>query len=692
MANEFRIKNGLIVDQGTSQLTGSFLVSGSQTLTGSLNVSAGITGSLFGTASNIQGGTANYIPLWNTATSVSSSTIYQSSGNVGIQNTSSAYPLTVGTNTAGGGSDFTVQTNSNAAKVVLSSQTSNTQIGANPQGSYFNGMPPGASFGSSTAGARTTIGSTLASAGGGTYINFSTNGANTGLHVTHNYGSDLMTVLSSGNVGLNTTTPNATLDVNGNAIVTGSLTVTNGITGSLFGTSSWAVSASSALSAPLYLPLTGGTISGNLTVIGTSSFAYTTSSIVQVGASTITLNTNNPATRFGGITVIDSGSFGNSSTGSLFWDSLNNRWIYSNPSGSSYDGGMLISGPRNTSGLGNEQGTANNYITKGQGGDHITSSMIYEDSSGRVGIGTTSPIFKLEVSGSDISANGIQIGRGGGYLDTNTAVGYQAVSNNTTGTTNTGIGRGALYFNSNGIQNTAVGYRALYSTNGGSSNTAVGDSALISNTTGDSNTAVGIGTLNNNTTGYENTALGHSAGYSLTTGFKNTFIGRSAGTSATTAQYSTVIGGYLTPGNSIFNENETLSIERPDATVNSYLGESAGLPHFWAPATQYVGDGGTGVMLTLQSTAYSAFFMDYNVEDLNANMRAGTIKAIWTYDGSSIKVTEETTDSIGTTSGIVISVTYSSGTIQVNIDNNNGYGAYYNLTSRLLIRPTILNF
>ena len=44
-----------------------------------------------------------------------------------------------------------------------------------------------------------------------------------------------------------------------------SLTVSNGITGSLFGTASWAANATTA---PLYLPLTGGTLSGNLSAAG----------------------------------------------------------------------------------------------------------------------------------------------------------------------------------------------------------------------------------------------------------------------------------------------------------------------------------------------------------------------------------------------------------------------------------------
>jgi hypothetical protein len=37
---------------------------------------------------------------------------------------------------------------------------------------------------------------------------------------------------------------------------------------------------------------------------------------------------------------------------------------------------------------------------KGQGGDHITSSGVFESGSGNVGIGTTSPNAKLEVNGN----------------------------------------------------------------------------------------------------------------------------------------------------------------------------------------------------------------------------------------------------------------------------------------------------
>lgn len=126
--------------------------------------------------------------------------------------------------------------------------------------------------------------------------------------------------------------------------------------------------------------ISGTAYFNNVVVYGTSSIEYITSSQLAIGTNIITLNTDTPAIRYGGISVFDSGS-NNQSTGSLFWDSEKDKWIYSNPSGSTYDGGMLISGPRNSSGLGNEVGTTSCALMMGQGGDHITSSGIFSYSN-----------------------------------------------------------------------------------------------------------------------------------------------------------------------------------------------------------------------------------------------------------------------------------------------------------------------
>ncbi len=118
------------------------------------------------------------------------------------------------------------------------------------------------------------------------------------------------------------------------------------------------------------------TITQNLTVLGSSSLVYVTSSQLAVSASFISVNVFEPAERFGGIKVYDSGS--SDATASLAWDSLHNHWVYQNVSGSNYSGGMLLSGPRNSGSLGDEPGLISGRIVKSVGGDHIDVSIISE--------------------------------------------------------------------------------------------------------------------------------------------------------------------------------------------------------------------------------------------------------------------------------------------------------------------------
>ena len=143
-------------------------------------------------------------------------------------------------------------------------------------------------------------------------------------------------------------------------------------------------------------------IKGNVTVYGTQSVSYVSSSQFNIGTNIITVNTFTPSVRYGGLSVFDSGSTG--LTGSIFWDSELNRWIYVNASGSgggaTYGGGMFISGPRNTQGIGCEQGTTACMLLVGQGGDHLTSSLIYHDS-------TVTCIPNAIVGGSTISGTTI---------------------------------------------------------------------------------------------------------------------------------------------------------------------------------------------------------------------------------------------------------------------------------------------
>ncbi len=110
----------------------------------------------------------------------------------------------------------------------------------------------------------------------------------------------------------------------------------------------------------------------------------------------------------------------------------------------------------------------------------------------------------------------------------------QRCRNNTTAGFNTAIGADALRENTISEANVAVGDAALTSYNGITAgidgfNTALGSIALTALTDGFQNTAVGRRALEFLTSGSNNVSVGWRSGDGLTTGSGNTFIGRQAG-------------------------------------------------------------------------------------------------------------------------------------------------------------------
>jgi hypothetical protein len=141
----------------------------------------------------------------------------------------------------------------------------------------------------------------------------------------------------------------------------------------------------------------------------------------------------------------------------------------------------------------------------------------------------------------DASISGLTVGKGGGAIASNTAVGLSALAANTTGTENIAVGisalqqnttgsfnnafgRGSLNKNTTGAQNVGYGRNTLFNNLTGDFNVAVGNSALQTNTTGSNNTASGFQALFSNTTGSNNTASGYQALFNNTTGSGNTDI------------------------------------------------------------------------------------------------------------------------------------------------------------------------
>ena len=196
--------------------------------------------------------------------------------------------------------------------------------------------------------------------------------------------------------------------------------------------------------------------------------------------------------------------------------------------------------------------------------------------SGYVGIGTTSPAAALHVYGGDALINTMTVGLGNGNHATYTAVGYHALAATPTQTwyaNNTAIGYTALTANSSSSANTAVGAYALSSDVSGPNNTAVGASAL-QNDTANANTAVGAGALYTNISGFYNTAEGVSALYN-STGNYNTAIGFQAGYDVSSGSDNIIIGDYSTTGVGVTTGNNNIllgfDVRPPSQTASNQL-------------------------------------------------------------------------------------------------------------------------
>ena len=124
----------------------------------------------------------------------------------------------------------------------------------------------------------------------------------------------------------------------------------------------------------------------------------------------------------------------------------------------------------------------------------------------------------------------------------NTAVGISALTSNTDGTLNNAVGSDCMALNTTGSYNVAVGSLALYSNTTASNNTAVGYRALDACTEGGANTAVGKDALGDLTTGSENVGVGWTAGGDITTARFCTAVGRQALRMNTTTEYLTAVG------------------------------------------------------------------------------------------------------------------------------------------------------
>ena len=150
-------------------------------------------------------------------------------------------------------------------------------------------------------------------------------------------------------------------------------------------------------------------VSQNLIVQGTASFNYlqsVTGSAKIIGDAFIILNADVPTARFAGLKVIDSGS--TLATSSFIYDGELNQWVFQHEAAIDSGSSIAIFGPLNTGTLGDEQGLTEFSVprTYTDHGHHIGDSNIFSHSTNvSINKGTTGSLSGLEILG-DLEVTG----------------------------------------------------------------------------------------------------------------------------------------------------------------------------------------------------------------------------------------------------------------------------------------------
>ncbi len=161
----------------------------------------------------------------------------------------------------------------------------------------------------------------------------------------------------------------------------------------------------------------------------------------------------------------------------------------------------------------------------------------YLGTTGTTGLSfVTDSVIRVQISSLgdmtvqfDMRVNGLTLGKGGGGQLTNTALGRDALRDNTTGERNTAMGNQSLMASRFGSSNTSVGFSSQTANFSGSNNTSFGSEALYSIIATDNNVAVGAQALYS-LEGNGNTAVGFNALRNITSGNGNVALGTLAGT------------------------------------------------------------------------------------------------------------------------------------------------------------------
>jgi len=213
------------------------------------------------------------------------------------------------------------------------------------------------------------------------------------------------------------------------------------------------------------------------------------------------------------------------------------------------------------------------FISQSYGGViHLsTNTSIVTGSSTQLqdGFGTNLGVFLNGlggISGSAITSsadsliNSVTIGKGGGNISDNTAVGFQALNSNTAGLANTAVGYRAGSDTAGGQHGVYIGYDAGKSNASGGRNSIVGAMAHYSNILSTDNVVIGYRAAYSNTDGTgNNVIIGSEAHYDGTTSSGNTIVGYNTGRGVTTGDFNTILGANVTGLSSSLSNNIILA-------------------------------------------------------------------------------------------------------------------------------------
>jgi hypothetical protein len=382
----------------------------------------------------------------------------------------------------------------------------------------------------------------------------------------------LFTISTQAQVGIGTSTPDASAQLEVSSTSKGLLIPQIALTGSSDATTI-ASPASSLLVyntattsdvLPGYYYNSGTTSSPVWLRLNTGCVPYTgASSEVDLGAYDLTVNgltvgkgsgnfSSNTAI---GVQALDSNNTGSNNTASGYYTLVSNidgigntasgsQALAANTTGSYNTASGSQALYSNTTGSYNTASGSQALYANTIGNFNIASGYqaLYSNTTGYQNIASGFEALYVNTTGNFNIASGFEALYANTTGNNNIASGYKALFSNTTGYQNTASGSQALYANTTGNFNIASGYKALFSNIDGIGNTASGYQALYSNTTGSNNTAIGGSALQTASTGVDNTAIGYNAGFNLTTGGNNTLIGFDAQPSTSTINNEITLG------------------------------------------------------------------------------------------------------------------------------------------------------